>query len=221
MAQIAPFNLQKWIDEHRDLLKPPVGNAQIWQDADFMVTVIGGPNQRTDYHDDPLEEFFYQLQGDITLRVIEDGKRRDVALKEGDVLLLPPHVRHSPQRPAGSIGMVIERQRPEGLRDAFEWYCENCDGLVHRSEFQLHDLVEDLPPAFDAYYGSEDSRRCDECGHLNPGSACHRPAPSVSLARGRPCEGRPSRWPPIRSGATLPRARQRATHLGTEETLTP
>ena len=169
MAQIAPFNLQKWIDEHRDLLKPPVGNAQIWQDSDFMVTVIGGPNQRTDYHDDPLEEFFYQIQGDITLRVIEDGKRRDVAVKEGDVLLLPPHVRHSPQRPAGSIGMVIERQRPDGLRDAFEWYCENCGALVHRSEFQLHDIVEDLPPAFDAYYGSEDSRRCDECGYLNPG----------------------------------------------------
>ena len=83
MAQIAPFNLQKWIDEHRDLLKPPVGNAQIWQDSDFMVTVIGGPNQRTDYHDDPLEEFFYQIQGDITLRIIEDGKRRDVAFEGG------------------------------------------------------------------------------------------------------------------------------------------
>ena len=169
MTQIAPFNLRKWIDEHRDLLKPPVGNAQIWQDADFMVTVIGGPNQRTDYHDDPLEEFFYQIEGDITLRVIEDGKRRDVALEQGDVLLLPPHVRHSPQRPAGSIGMVIERQRPEGLRDGFEWYCENCETLVHRSEFQLHDIVEDLPPAFEAYYGSEESRRCEACGHVNPG----------------------------------------------------
>ena len=108
MTRVAPFNLHKWIDEHRDLLKPPVGNAQIWQDADFMVTVIGGPNQRTDYHDDPLEEFFYQIEGDITLRVIEDGSKRDVALKQGDVLLLPPHVRHSPQRPAGSIGMVID-----------------------------------------------------------------------------------------------------------------
>lgn len=169
MSRLTPFNLKAWIDEHRDLLKPPVGNAQIWQDADFMVTIIGGPNQRTDYHDDPLEEFFFQLEGDIVLRVIEDGKPRDLPVREGEVLLLPPHVRHSPQRPAGSIGMVIERQRPEGVRDAFEWYCEDCDALVHRAELQLADIVADLPPAFEGYYGSESARTCDACGHVNPG----------------------------------------------------
>ena len=169
MSQLAPFNLKKWIDEHRALLRPPVGNAQIWQDADFIVTVIGGPNQRTDYHDDPLEEFFYQLEGDITLRVIEDGKPRDMALNEGDVLLLPPHVRHSPQRPAGSVGLVIERQRPPGALDAFEWYCESCQTLVHRHAFQLTDIVKDLPPVFEGYYGNAAARTCEACGHRNPG----------------------------------------------------
>lgn len=169
MAGVAAFNLRAWIEEHRDLLKPPVGNAQIWQDTQFIVTIVGGPNQRTDWHDDPLEEFFYQLEGDMTLRVREDGKVREVPIRAGDILLLPPHVRHSPQRPAGSIGMVIEMVRPEGARDAFEWYCEKCDARVHRREFQLKSIVDDLPPVFSEYYASEDLRTCASCGHVNPG----------------------------------------------------
>ena len=169
MSGLAPFNLKRWIDEHRDLLRPPVGNAQIWQDTDFLVTVIGGPNQRTDYHDDPLEEFFYQLEGDITLRIIENGKPKDLPLRAGEVLLLPPHVRHSPQRPAGSVGLVIERQRPKGLLDAFEWYCEACDARVHRREVRVDDLTTDLPPVFEEYYGDPKLRVCPSCGHHNPG----------------------------------------------------
>jgi 3-hydroxyanthranilate 3,4-dioxygenase len=166
----APFNFAKWIDEHSELLKPPVGNAQIWTDADFIVTVVGGPNERTDYHDDPFEEFFYQLRGDITLRIIDDGKRRDVPLHEGDIFLLPPHVRHSPQRPMpGSVGLVIERRRPPGTIDAFEWYCLECDHLVHRVEIQLQSIVSDLPPLFEAFYSSTEKRRCPNCGAVHPG----------------------------------------------------
>lgn len=166
----APFNFAKWIDEHSELLKPPVGNAQIWADADFIVTVVGGPNQRTDYHDDPFEEFFYQLRGDITLRLIDDGARRDVVLQEGDIFLLPPHVRHSPQRPIpGSVGLVIERRRPPGVIDAFEWYCNECDHLVYRVEIQLQSIVADLPPLFEAFYSSPDKRRCPNCGVMHPG----------------------------------------------------
>lgn len=169
MADLAAFNLNAWIEGHRDLLKPPVGNAQIWQDTQFIVTIVGGPNVRTDWHDDPLEEFFYQLEGDMTLRVRQDGKVRDVPIRAGDILLLPPHVRHSPQRPPGTVGMVIEMVRPQGTRDAFEWYCEKCDSRVHRREFQLRSIVDDLPPVFSEYYGSEAYRTCNACGHLNPG----------------------------------------------------
>ena len=118
-----PFNLDAWIAEHRDLLKPPVGNAQIWQDADLMVTIVGGPNQRTDFHDDPIEEFFYQLKGNMVLRVMaaEGEPPVDVQISEGDVFLLPPHVRHSPQRPGeNTLCLVIERARPQGTLDAFE-----------------------------------------------------------------------------------------------------
>ncbi|WP_327159672.1 3-hydroxyanthranilate 3,4-dioxygenase [Streptomyces zaomyceticus] len=167
-----PFNLQSWIEEHRHLLEPPVGNVQIWQDADLMVTVVGGPNRRTDFHDDPIEEFFYQLKGDMVLRVMEEegSPPRDIHIREGDVFLLPPHVRHSPQRPEeDSVGLVVEFARPRGQRDAFEWYCVECHHLVHRSEVQLTSIVEDLPPVFDSFYGNETARTCGNCGALHPG----------------------------------------------------
>jgi 3-hydroxyanthranilate 3,4-dioxygenase len=173
-----PLDFRAWIAEHRHLLKPPVGNAQVWHGTDFIVTVVGGPNRRTDYHDDPLEEFFYQLEGDMVLRLREDGKPRDVPIREGAIFLLPPHVRHSPQRPEpGSIGLVIERHRPEGLVDGFEWFCPECHTLLHRVEVQLKSLVDDLPPLFEAFYGSLERRTCRACGTLHPGREA-RPAPA-------------------------------------------
>jgi 3-hydroxyanthranilate 3,4-dioxygenase len=164
-----PLDIAQWIEEHRALLRPPVGNAQIWQESDFIVTVVGGPNRRSDYHDDPLEEFFYQLQGDIVLRVLEDGTPRDLPIRQGSIFLLPPHLRHSPQRPAGTVGLVIERQRPAGMVDGFEWYCPRCHALLHRVEVQLQSIVADLPPLFEEFYGDEAKRRCSRCGTLHPG----------------------------------------------------
>lgn len=168
-----PFDFRRWIDEHAHLLRPPVGNQQIWQDSDFIVTVVGGPNHRTDYHDDPYEEFFYQMRGNACLNLWIDGRRETVPLKEGAIFLLPPHVRHSPQRPEeGSVCLVIERQRPAGVKDGFEWYCDQpggCGHLVYRVEVQLQSIVTDLPPLFEAFYSSEDKRRCGHCGMLHPG----------------------------------------------------
>jgi len=170
MTKLAAFNFQAWIDEHRHLLQPPVGNQQIWEDTDMMVTVVGGPNSRTDFHDDPVEEFFYQLEGDMVLKVLEDGEFRDIIIREGDIFFLPPHVRHSPQRPiAGSIGLVIEPKRPDGEKDAFEWYCFECDGLVHRVEVLLRSIVRDLPPLYQSFYNDENARTCEACGALHPG----------------------------------------------------
>ena len=166
----APLNLSRWIEEHRHLLKPPVGNAQIWEDGDFIVTLVGGPNRRTDYHDDPLEEFFYQLEGDMNLRLMEDGRPRDMPIRAGEVFLLPPHVRHSPQRPVpGSVGLVIEYRRPPGAVDGFEWYCLSCHTLVHRVEVQLVSIVRDLPPLFEKFYGDVSLRKCPACGEVHPG----------------------------------------------------
>ena len=137
---MSAFNFQKWIDEHKHLLKPPVGNQMVFKDADLMVTVVGGPNKRTDYHDDPVEEFFYQLKGDMLLKLHDTGTGEfyDVPIREGDIFLLPAHIRHSPQRPQeGSIGLVIEPARPEGALDAIEWYCFDCQARVHRAEVDL------------------------------------------------------------------------------------
>jgi 3-hydroxyanthranilate 3,4-dioxygenase len=165
------FNLQGWIDQNRDKLKPPVGNAQVWEDGEFMVTIVGGPNQRRDYHDDPTEEFFYQLEGDIVLRLIEEPGQPpvEVPVRQGEVFLLPKHVRHSPQRGPNTIGMVVEMPRPEGQLDAFEWYCPSCHSLLHRAEVRLKSIVKDLPPLFDKFYASEEFRKCKKCGTVHPG----------------------------------------------------
>ncbi|MBY5990890.1 3-hydroxyanthranilate 3,4-dioxygenase [Ferrimonas balearica] len=172
MSRLKAFNFQAWIEAHRHLLKPPVGNKQIWEDTDMMVTVVGGPNERTDFHDDPVEEFFYQLEGDMVLKVIEEGQVRDVPIREGEIFFLPKHVRHSPQRPmAGSVGLVIEPKRQLGELDGFEWYCFDCGALVHRVEVQLKSIVDDLPPLYQAFYQDEAARTCPNCGVLHPGKA--------------------------------------------------
>lgn len=181
LAYGAPLDFKRWIERHADRLRPPVGNQQIWKDSDFIVTVVGGPNQRSDFHDDPFEEFFYQLKGDAGLLLVHDGYFEHLELKEGEVFLLPPHVRHSPQRPQeGSLGLVIERARPPGKRDAFEWYCAACGSLIHRAEIQLLSIVDDLPRVFgDFYDGATDKRDCRNCGAMHPGrdwAAWHRTA---------------------------------------------
>ena len=164
------FNFSRWIDEHAHLLRPPVGNKVVFEQAgDLIVQVIGGPNARTDFHDDPYEEFFYQLRGDIVLAVMEDGRPREVPIREGEVLLLPGHVRHSPQRPAGSVGLVVEKVRPRDVDDGFEWYCASCNALVHRVEVNVQNIVADLPPLFEAFYASPQKRTCPACGQIHPG----------------------------------------------------
>src|SRR6185436_17134767 len=132
------FNFSRWIEEHSHLLKPPVGNQLVFREAqDLIVQVIGGPNARTDYHDDPYEEFFYQLRGDMVLGIIEDGRPRDLPIREGEILLVPGNVRHCPKRPAGSIGLVVEKIRPLDVDDAFEWYCRQCFAMIHRVEVNV------------------------------------------------------------------------------------
>jgi 3-hydroxyanthranilate 3,4-dioxygenase len=166
---LSAFNFSRWIEKHEHLLKPPVGNQMVFREAeDLIVQVIGGPNSRTDYHDDPYEEFFYQRRGKMGLKVIESGKPRDVPIREGEILLVPARCRHSPQRPAGSVGMVVEKVRPRDVNDGFEWYCPKCWALVHRVEVNVQNIVSDLPPLFEAFDRSK--RECPACRHVHPGS---------------------------------------------------
>ncbi len=160
---LAAFNLKEWIDEHRHLLKPPVGNQCVYKDSDFIIMIVGGPNQRKDYHVNPTEEFFFQLEGDITLKIFEDGKRKDIAINEGDIFLLPPQIPHSPQRPANTVGMVVERRRPKGQHDHMRFFCEKCDNVLFDPDFYLVDIVNQLRPLMEQFWGDESLRTCDKC----------------------------------------------------------
>ncbi len=111
MKLYSPIRLQNWIEEHRHLLKPPVGNKLIWEDREFIVMAVGGPNRRTDFHVNEGEEFFYQIEGDITLQIMREGKPFNIAIGQGEIYLLPRKVPHSPQRPANTVGLVVERKR--------------------------------------------------------------------------------------------------------------
>jgi len=164
MAIQRPFDFKSWIDENRHLLKPPVGNKVVWKDADFVVMVVGGPNSRKDYHFNEGEEFFYQLEGDIVVKIQEDGKAVDVPIKEGMVFLLPPRVPHNPVRSANSIGMVIERRRDSVENDGLLWFCENCNHKLYEEYFTLDNIETDFQRVFAKFYGSEDLRTCKQCG---------------------------------------------------------
>jgi 3-hydroxyanthranilate 3,4-dioxygenase len=169
MSLSPPLDLQRWIDENRHLLKPPVGNKCI-VDGDFIVMIVGGPNARTDYHYDEGPEFFYQLEGEMLLKVQDEGKARDLPIRAGELFYLPPRVPHSPQRMPGSIGLVIERRRLKGERDGLLWFCERCNHKLYEEYFTLESIERDFPPVFERFYGSADARTCGACGHINQGS---------------------------------------------------
>lgn len=164
MPKLMPLNLMSWIRENRDSLKPPVGNKLVWKDTEFNVMVVGGPNTRKDYHIDPGEEWFYQIEGDMVLKVIEDGERRDISIREGEMFLLPAFVPHSPQRFADTVGMVIERSRRPEEKDHLRWYCEECDEVLYDESFHCTDLGTQLKPVIEKFHGDEGLRTCKKCG---------------------------------------------------------
>lgn len=165
---IPPLNFMQWIEEHRHQLKPPVGNKVIWREGDFICMVVGGPNSRTDYHYDEGPEFFYQVEGDMLLKVMEDGQPRDIHIREGEIFLLPPRVPHSPQRFENTVGLVIERKRLASEKDGLMWFCQDCNHLLYEEYFTLKDIETQFGAVFDRFYGDEALRTCGRCGLLNP-----------------------------------------------------
>lgn len=165
-----PFNvvnLQKWIEENQDSLKPPVCNKEVFPGSDYIVMVVGGPNVRKDYHYNETPEFFYQIKGDMVLRVIDEGKPRDIPIREGEIFVLPAKVPHSPQRTAGSIGVVIEHVRNvEEHTDGFQWYCDNCNAMLHEDYFKLTNIEKQLPETFAKFNNNEALHHCKSCGDV-------------------------------------------------------
>ena len=165
-----PINLLGWIEENRHLLKPPVGNKMI-ENGDFIIMVVGGPNSRTDFHYDEGPEWFYQLEGEMLLKVQEDGAVRDIPIRAGEIFLLPPRVPHSPQRMPDSIGLVIERRRLAGEKDGLMWFCPSCNHKLFEEYFPLGSIESDFPPVFERFYRSLDARTCTQCGTVHPAPA--------------------------------------------------
>ena len=160
---LPPINFKDWIDKNRYLLKPPVGNKVVYENTEFIIMVVGGPNTRKDYHIDEGEEFFYQLEGSMILRIIKNGEPKDVNINEGEIFLLPPKVPHSPQRFENSVGLVVERKRREGELDAFQWYCDKCYELLYEKYLPLTNIVTQLPTIFEGFWSNNDARTCKNC----------------------------------------------------------
>jgi 3-hydroxyanthranilate 3,4-dioxygenase len=158
------FNFRSWIDSNRHLLRPPVGNKRVFSDGDFIIMVVGGPNARQDYHVDPGQEFFYQLEGDMVLKTVQAGRPVDVPIRQGEILLIPPKLPHSPQRGPNTVGLVIERKRQPGELDGFQWYCPQCNHLLYEEFFALTDIEKQFPPVFERFYASREKRTCARCG---------------------------------------------------------
>jgi 3-hydroxyanthranilate 3,4-dioxygenase len=168
MRPTKPLPLSRWIEDNRERLRPPVCNKLIFEDAEFIVMAVGGPNSRQDYHVDPGEEFFYQIEGDMLLKTVQDGEFVDIPIREGEVYLLPAGVPHSPQRFADTVGLVIERPRLPDEQDGFVWYCDGCGGTLYEEFFHLDDIESQLPPVFDRFYADPQNRLCEDCGHIAP-----------------------------------------------------
>ncbi len=165
MAAKSGINFKKWIDENRHLLKPPVGNQVVYKpEQDFIVMVVGGPNARNDYHFNETEEFFYQLEGDITVKIVDNGEHVDIPIREGEIYMLPARTPHSPRRGPNTVGLVMEVQRREGMKDGFIWYCENCKNKLHDEYFFMTDIVTQLPIVMNNFYSNLDLRTCKKCG---------------------------------------------------------
>jgi len=164
MEAVSTINFKKWINEHRHLLKPPVGNQVVWKDTEFIIMVVGGPNARKDFHYNEGEEFYYQIEGNIVLKTIQNGKPVDIKIKQGDIYLLPPRTPHSPRRPAKTVGLVIERKRETQENDGCIWFCEKCGQKLYEEYFYLSDIVTQLPPVFDRFYNNPENCTCKHCG---------------------------------------------------------
>ena len=163
----APFNLTQWISENKKLLKPPVGNKNLYIDSeDYIVMIVGGPNSRKDYHYNETEELFYQIKGSILVKTQQNGKKVEVQIKEGEMFLLPPKIPHSPIRPEGSVGLVIERKREPFHKDGLMWFSEKENALLYEEYFHLKNIEKDFLPVFKRFYKNEELRTCPVSGEI-------------------------------------------------------
>ena len=179
MMSVNPvYNIQKWIDENKDMLKPPVGNKLVYEDPDVIVMMVGGPNARSDYHHHQRgPEFFIQIHGDIVVKVMENGKPKNIVIKEGEMYLMPANTIHSPQRPPNTVGLVLEVKAKKDELDNMYWYCSKCNDMVHKETFKMKNIVTELPPIMEKFFSNEKLRTCKKCGNV-----MQKPGPVKSIS---------------------------------------
>lgn len=157
-----PLNIPKWLENNSHLLQPPINNHCVYNE-DMIVMIVGGPNSRTDYHINETPEWFYQLKGAMLLKVVDDGKFKDIIIEEGCMFLLPANVPHNPVRFANTVGIVLEQKRSEGSLDRLRWYCENCKNIVNEESFHCTDLGTQIKKAVTQFKENEELRICSHC----------------------------------------------------------
>lgn len=171
-----PVGVLDFIENSRHLLELPVNNKVVQEGDDFFLMLVGGPNNRTDYHINPMEEWFFQLKGEMLLKIVDlhtnDPKNRfrDITIKEGECYLLAAQVPHNPIRFPNTYGLVMERRRIPGQHlDRLRWYCEACRAPLHEETFFLEDVEGQLKELLGKYEANEHLRTCTHCGAINRG----------------------------------------------------
>lgn len=164
-----PFNLNRWIATRMAGDQGTVGNKEVFRQSDFIFQIIKGPNRRNDYHMDPYDEIFYQLEGTAFVVYRDAEDREQVAtLRAGDVLLIAAFTPHSPRRPPDSIGLVVERPRAAHELDGLRWYCEGCGRRLEDLWLPCQDIEVQLKQALDAFNTDLARRTCKHCGAVLP-----------------------------------------------------
>ena len=166
-------HLKRWISENRHLFNPPYKtNRVLLHEKEFIVMVLAGPNARLDFHLEPGEEFFYQIEGDIELHLKPEGARREVVnIREGEIFLCQGNLPHSPRRGAGTWGLVIERKRKAEETESFLWFCEKCDEKVLSRTITQGDFTQQVLKMYEAFNADREQRTCKACGYVFPVAA--------------------------------------------------
>jgi 3-hydroxyanthranilate 3,4-dioxygenase len=154
-----PVAFDRWIEDVTPTLKPPVANKLLYgAESALKMMIVGGPNERLDYHVQAGEELFYMIKGDMRLDIVERKKFKSVHIPEGHMFILPSRVPHSPQRFADTIGLVLERGHVPSEIDGMRWYQSppHADGapataVEYEEHFFCEDLGSQLGPVIERY----------------------------------------------------------------------
>jgi 3-hydroxyanthranilate 3,4-dioxygenase len=170
MDLLSTYHLKKWVAENHDYFNPPFRtNRLLVHHKDFLVMILRGPNTRLDFHIEPGDEFFYQVEGDMELHLKPEGERRQVVtIREGEIFVSPGGLAHSPRRFENTWGLVIERRRRPGEKEEFAWFCEKCDELVLSRVMDPDNIPAQVSQVYQEFNDNEKLRTCRACGYVFP-----------------------------------------------------